>query len=760
MSAQEKQTVSAPVLTCAKLPQCSQTRASRFAMSLTPDQIHILVNAVKSPKMSPASQLIGKPHLRVKDVRELYALGFLDCNGRNYGPNAKTERALAEAGFDVAELIETRNESTGSQPKKEIPQDILEKIREVRESGFIEVDNRVTEAALLETARYKARGGKPWDWIKLQWPELVITDPIDLKYFKKYCTRTEALDIRIDDRQYDLIRHALDPRRVKEIGIKGSTSPGKGFATALLVNIWYDIYTEDRIVLMGPSSQHAKTVMFSEVSEWRRKMRHTRKGEELQAEGIKDSNNKKHTILISNPEAGESISGMHGSNTLYVLDEASNIPDEMYVSAQKPARLIVGISNPRILSGWFRSWFPNSDPDANQVIIDRGIRRALLTFGGPDCLNVKANRLNEYEYSPVGGIEITDLDDNVHRIAEGDPIPDELIPHVRALIPRQMDVAKYRSIMMGRDEIVRCWSGDGKFPPEDLEFQVCPPSWLKLPFREWELHHDQIKVTSFGLDVAMSLNGDETVLMSGGTRGILRKHTTHKANVPETAMWVIQTVINDYSINLRKGGHPVAVDVIGVGGGVADKLEELGVMVTRVWSSKTAEDPKLFMNTRAELYGNFAERIDPEGQFETVFMLPPDNDLEVELAAHEKEYDRDMSRYRVTPKRRASGNKSPRQSIQERLGRSPDTSDAAVLCYLAIRQTDEDSTIGEQFRPTQVLQSYSETRDGTIFVTLANGVEKKMTKEEFAAEWGASPPTVQETMSFYENALSTVSFYH
>ena len=715
---------------------------------LTPCQIHILANAAKATEPLAASRLYTKPGIKAKDVRELYATGYLDFKDKKFSANQKTFKSLADHGFEGLE----RDISSPVQNDIEKVREFANKARSIG-TGTLNVE--ALRMGLIEMARRKARGGDPWDWIRLQWPELVIDDPIDLKYFKMHCHRTEALDLRIDDRQYDLIKHALAPKRVKEIGIKGSTSPGKGFATAILINIWYDIYTNDRIIIIGPSQTHARDVMFGEVSKWRRAMKFKRNNEVSQAEGIKDLNCEQHKITVSSPEAAESVSGLHGLNTLFVLDESSRIPDEIYVSVQKPARLIIAISNPRILSGWFRSWFPDSDPNKNQIIIDRGIRRSLLTFGGQDCLNVKARRLNEHEYSPPGGIEITDGSGNHHAVPEGELIPESLYPYVRALIPAQMDYAKYTSIMQGRDENVRCWSGEGKFPPEDVEFQVCPPSWLKEPNREWEHHHEEIKVIAFGLDVAYSLDNDETVLSAGGVRGIRKFHKTRKANTLETAKWVIERARVDHRINLTDGNCPVAVDCIGVGGPVADVLADMGVLIIRIYANKAAEDPKVYMNVRAELYGEFGERLNPENYNEHVFMLPPDTDLERELSAHEKEYDRDMLRYGVTPKRRDRGTRTTRKSISERIGRSPDVSDSAVMCLCAVRQTDEDSSISEQFKPARVINRYEELRDGRILVSLADGSTNVVSKQEFQEIWGVAPPSVEQMVNSYMAAINS-----
>jgi hypothetical protein len=108
----------------------------------------------------------------------------------------------------------------------------------------------------------------------------------------------------------------------------------------------------------------------------------------------------------------------------------------------------------------------------------------------------------------------------------------------------------------------------------------------------------------------------------------------------------------------------VFVDDIGVGGGVTDRLRELGVKVTGVNVSSRPRDPKRFLNLRAELYWDLRDAFE-EGRLSIEI---GDNDLLAELAA---------TRYELTSSGRIKI--EPKEAIRTRLGRSPDRADAVML---------------------------------------------------------------------------------
>jgi hypothetical protein len=718
---------------------------------LNGEQIHILVNAYKKPGYCSATKLIKKRGIKVSVAEQLYVDGYLSKNGRQYSSNARTETALKDHGFETEQIeVEKKKAATKASAEDRLLAHAQESAISEKLQGKSRAD---IQAILMKKATDEALAGNPWNFIRRQWPELIIRDPIDLEYFKRNCKRKVALDLRLDDAQVELILYAFDPT-LKEIAIKGSTSPGKGFATALLMNIWYSIYTDDRITIISQSSRHAKDVMFAEFVTWRKKMKYPDKCE-TQVEGVIDPDNPKHKVTVANPDKGEGLSGGHGPHVLFVFDEASSVPADLPINARKQARLIIYISNPRVLSGFFYDLYPKNEPDKNQIYVDRGIRRACLTFGGHGALNVRAKRVH-IPYGPSGGLSGQTLDGVNFSIAEGDPIPEDLIPHTRALIPGQMDWGKYSTIMQSSDPIERAWSGEGKFPPEDADFQIIVPSWLKKPCKRWADRHDHIIVTGLGLDLAQSVDGDETALVAGGPLGIKKIFRTRKSNSMDTLSWVV-SCCKEMDIDLTNGEVPIAIDAIGAGGqAIGDLMTQNGAIVYEMKGNRAATNPAVYANQRAELYGVLGERLNPDSSHLDVFMIPDDAKLREELTAHEKHYMADMTKFHVTPKtKRPTGQFKDVQSIKERLGRSPDTADAVVLCYWVIRDTEFDGSILDQFNPGEALEAYRDKPEGGIKEARGDGSILDVSEDEFRESWGTNPSTIEDEMVAMQEALKS-----
>jgi len=688
---------------------------SKTELYLSPDQLHILATAYRHRGYHHATKLFSKPSLRVADVEDLYSQGYLSKRGQRYAANERTSKALEDHGWDlsVVEVQEKPKPEPKLKPEEKFASRMLE--AELDDLAAIEPGElkALVQAATnlrLEDCRQRCRDGNPSPLIRMQWPDLVIKDKDELWHFKRLCQRDHDLDLRLDDKACKFLKWAFDPT-MREMAIKGCTSAGKGHGTSLFINLWYDIWQEDRIVLISETSTHAKDVMFAEVATWRRMMAHPCKGEILR-EGIKDPGVEKHNLVIANPQTGEGLSGRHGGHTLFVFDEASSTPEFLYKNAQQPARMIIAISNPRVLSGWFYNLFPKMNPNDDQIITDRGIRRGLVTFGGPDCLNVRGNRLKDPIYAPPDGLKIT-TPDGEYEFPEGVEIPKELRKHAKNLIPGQMDIEKFRTTMQDTDKTKVAWAGLGHFPPEDLEFQIIPPSWLDKPVKLWREKSNEIKVSAFGLDLASSDDGDECSLTPGGHKGLLMPHTIRKKMTNEEALTWVRGCAASHGIDLFDGTCPIAVDTIGAGGDrFCDILEAAGATVVRCTGNASSDvNPHVYMNKRTELYGELANRLSPDSDDLETFMIPDDLKLLEEIVAHEKIYATDGIRFRLTPKKKEAGSKQ--MTIKDKIGRSPDRADSAVLCFAAIQESAESGCVTNQFDPRSVIIEIKKQQDGT-----------------------------------------------
>lgn len=120
----------------------------------------------------------------------------------------------------------------------------------------------------------------------------------------------------------------------------------------------------------------------------------------------------------------------------------------------------------------------------------------------------------------------------------------------------------------------------------------------------------------------------------------------------------------------------VVVDEVGVGGGVADRLDEMGFRVVGYNGGRSPNDGERFHNRRSEAYWGLRDRL---VQGETA--LPPDSRLRNELLA---------VKWRATPAGKVQLER--KVDLKARIGESPDRADAAVMAFADKRQGEPKKT--------------------------------------------------------------------
>ncbi len=160
-----------------------------------------------------------------------------------------------------------------------------------------------------------------------------------------------------------------------------------------------------------------------------------------------------------------------------------------------------------------------------------------------------------------------------------------------------------------------------------------------------------------GVDVARSVNGDASCL------AVVQGSTLRRLVVFRLAdtMAVVQRVIAEVAL-----AHParIRVDESGPGGGVVDRLRQLGYdRVEGVPFGGRASDPTRFLNARAEMFWHVRAALDAG-----TLALPDDPDLLADLTS---------LRFELLP--RGTLKIESKDEIRRRLGRSPDRADALAL---------------------------------------------------------------------------------
>lgn len=605
-------------------------------------------------------------------------------------------------------------------------------------------DLQASRLALRALAQKELERGNPFPMIRYEWPNLIIRDPMDQEAFRKFCKRQDNLDLRLDDFQIDMIRSVFDLKHV-QLFMAGGTKMGKGFVTGYIIcNLWWNLFPKCKIILIGPTTTHLQDNLFAEVVAGRRDMTSFKNGLvvcDVQKERLSDPENQDHFLKLANTSSGESLSGSHSVATLYVYDEASGCPEGYYTEALSQAAMLVAISNPRAPSGWFFHGFPaDFDSGAKTIISDMGPRR-IIAAGAVDCINVRANRLSKL-IAPACGIDILG-----RHFDSGQVIPIELKPHVRELIPGQVCKRLCEALKLLKDQAQVGFRVYGRFPRDGSLFQVFAPSWRprSVELRQKFLENSRLTAAAAGIDPSGSSSGDPCVIALGNVLGVRAIIEIQDPNLT-TLRHQIYRECESYGVDLRDGGIPVAIDCIGLGHNMADEMESEGVWIVRIDARKKPEsESEEFSNRRAEFYGQLAEMLNPKYIGEEPWGLPDCDLLWQELYALEKIYLPDARGYSLNPKRRAEGQKPQkiadnRQSIEEKIGRSPDRSDAVAYLGQAVRLLPEwlDHNEG-QFDPQNELKSYEPLGRDQVRVVFWNGKSLDFSKAEFLSLYGENP---------------------
>jgi hypothetical protein len=590
--------------------------------------------------------------------------------------------------------------------------------------------------------------GDPFPLIRFEWPELIITDMEERAEFAKHLERKDNLDLRLDDFQVDAIRSVFDNRHT-QLFVSGATKLGKGFTVGgLIVNIWFERFTNCKIILIGPNNGHVRDNLFGEAKTWRLRMSSYKMGisqVDVQKERIEEIGKDSHFIKIVNTESGEGLSGYHSYDsytnapcTLICVDEASGCPENYYNDALSQVRFFIAISNPRAPSGWFYRAYAAAKTFESGIITQNSSTgpRRLQSIGLMHCVNVKANRLSN-RISPPKGIHVRG-----RKFAPGEFIPDEFTKDIKPLIPGQGTLDIFQSVEETKD---REWRAYGRFPKTGSEFEIYGSAWPRILGDKWIEKESLITARAVGVDVGASKRGDPSCFVFGDNVGI-KEIVLEKIQNQAELQGAFAEICLGRGLRIYEGMVPIGIDYTGVGKGLADNLEKDGAWVIKVEFGAAAERDKMqYMNRRAEICGEFADAIDPEMNL-TPWLIPNDSyaaPLWEELFAHEKVFTGKPGQYRLNDKRKKPTQKSTvaldnRQSVEEKIGRSSDRADAAWLLFQAVRELPEfGDNLVRQFDPAmEVKDVYRDKQSKLVQVLYWSGKEETISEELYEAKFG------------------------
>lgn len=568
----------------------------------------------------------------------------------------------------------------------------------------------------LETAKALAKQGQCRPIIDLLWGPVLTEEQILERDERGNCVHE---GLYLEPYQWDMINSVMLPG-ISRVWVKGNTGCGKNTGSAFAVLVYYICYPDAKVVITRDTFDEAKVKAWGECVKWWERAKWFPPG---RCRGDGFFSHSQHWIEVKNPKTDEGFRGGHSEfgHMMFWFDEASSIPQSRYDMADTQADVVLSTFNPSAGSGPSRKAFPRGDAaDLTQTIRGPfgGVR--LITIAGMDCLNVRQRRLKR-PVSPPGGITIGDV-----TYPAGEAIPHDIFLQARSVVPGQSCLDDYLGIMSNADPQYRRVFGEGKFPQESSETQVVSESWLdpchnryERWWKAWRWAHGEplagevkagtvlivrpraIKlleaacpVTAVGIDVAGSVQGDESVLTFGGKKGIRKQVAKRVPSVPGMCRWFN---IEATQLGLDKNDCVLGVDADGIGLGAANILEEEGWTVIRCYGATTKDvDTERFQNARVQRICKIGERLDPQGEFysEKPFMLPNDPMLTQELLVYERIPIAGGLKITVTPKRgkpvlvTTGDAEKVIESIEKQLGRSPDRSDSFGYMFEAEGEAD------------------------------------------------------------------------
>lgn len=407
---------------------------------------------------------------------------------------------------------------------------------------------------------------------------------------------------------------------------------GKSLSCVGLALWWVATRRRGRVVLTAPTFHQVKDILWRELRFWYPKIQHALEGGELPkdpATGLHLPGGRE--IVGISTKQPENLAGISGAELLFIVDEASGFPDDLFeviLGNSAGGAKIVGISNPTRTVGWFFSGFkPGAGTYDLRPADESGLpasRWRLVHISSeetPDDIPGLAGRAWVEEMREKCG---PDWETNaVYLVRVRGEFPTEATDAVIAL-----------GLVL---EAGKRWSPE---PPESTAPLV------------------------IGVDVAR-FGDDETAIQPVRGSYAWPQTALSKADGPTVAESALRL-----AVALRAPGEKVRINVdgIGVGAAVVDALRwhplvrEEGVAYVVDVNVGEAADDEDHANLRSQLWFGLRTWLLEGGA------LPADDALEAELVAPTYTFD-ERGRKKVMRK----------ADIRKVLGRSPDRADALAL---------------------------------------------------------------------------------
>lgn len=365
----------------------------------------------------------------------------------------------------------------------------------------------------------------------------------------------------------------------KYTAVRSCHSSGKSFISARIAAWWISVHPAGSafVVTTAPTFAQVRAILWREIG--RAHTKGNLKGRVNQTEWWLDrpgSDDEEIVAYGRKPADYDQVAfqGIHAKYVLVIVDEADGIPQTLIdaiesITTNQYAR-ILQIGNPYDPAGQFS--------------------RACMPASGYNSIRIQAWDTPNFTDEDVPE-ELEDLllspewvEDKRSKWGEGSPLWQSKI--------------------------------EAEFP-EEGEDTLIPLSRIR---RAMERTLEESEPIELGVDVARYGSDKSSIYYRGGS--VVREVITFGKASTMITVGKVHEAIAATDATIAK------IDVIGIGAGVYDRLEEQGVPVSAVNVGEGADDSEQFKNLRAELYWGLRQRFE-DGDID---LDPADEDLAAELS--------------------------------------------------------------------------------------------------------------------------------
>lgn len=460
-------------------------------------------------------------------------------------------------------------------------------------------------------------------------PDPYLTDPVGWAKAK--------LGAHLWSAQRDIANALVTHRRV---AVKSAHDVGKSFLAGLLAAWWTSVHAPGTafVASTAPTAVQVSAILWEEI-----RKQHARGG--LIGRVLQNDQWKTDAgVLLGygrKPADTDQhgFQGIHREYVLGILDEACGLPEQLWTAMEA----ITTNENCRILA-----------------------------IGNPDDPNTEFGKICR----PGSGWHVVTIRGTDSPNFTGEVVPDK----VRGLLlsPGWVEDKKLR---WGETSPRYLSKVLGEFP-EIGDDTLISPKWIEAA-RARELAPDTLTGrTKLSVDVAR-YGMDRTILglAQGGRFRVVADHAK------EDTMETVGRVVNGIRVH---NVDDVRVDGVGVGGGVVDRLVELGVDVDDMQAGAQATDPEHFFNARAEWWWGLREWFEQGA----VDIDPDDEELAAQLGSVKYKY---TSRGQILIE--------SKDDMKKRGLPSPDRADTMMMAMAHVREDLGDVVTHEDLEPD--IASYS-----------------------------------------------------